>query len=253
MNGKVYIIGVGPGDPELMTIKARRIIQEEVDVVVYDRLIPEEILALIPKSVERIYAGKSMHRHCMTQEDIQEVLIEKAKLGLRVGRVKGGDPFIFGRGGEEMLALQEAGIPYEVIPGVTAASACAAEIDVPLTYRNLALGVHFLTGHQQAEPKVEHDWKRYADPNVTLVIYMGLANIDHICLQLTQHGLPGTTPAVAIQRGSCDNKRIAFTSVEALVGTLQDQAFEAPTLIIIGNVVSLSPRRFICDSDSGSS
>ncbi len=236
----VYIVGAGPGEKELLTVKALRLLQEEAEVVVYDRLIPEDIIALIPPHVERIYAGKSCKNHHMTQEEINACLVEQAQRNKIVVRLKGGDPFVFGRGGEEAEHLVKHAIPFEVVPGVSAAVACSAYAGIPLTHRGLASGVRFITGHQQKGEAVPLDWKGLADPQTTLVIYMGLANLKTIAENLIAHGLPTSTPCVAIQEGTTPQERRHFSSLERIAQEVEALKFKAPTLIIIGKVVAMA-------------
>src|SRR5215470_9623445 len=194
--GKVYLVGAGPGDPELLTLKAVRAIGE-ADAVVYDRLVPQSILVMIRDGVTRINVGKRANFHPVPQAEINDVLIRLGRAGRTVVRLKGGDPFIFGRGSEEAAALEAAGIPYEVIPGITAAQGCAASARIPLTHRGLASGVRFVTGHRRANEPLELDWDSLADPDTTLVVYMGLANIADIACNLLARGLPARTPVLA--------------------------------------------------------
>ncbi|MCD6036009.1 MAG: cobA [Rickettsiales bacterium] len=235
----VSIVGAGPGDPELLTLKAHRRLQE-ADVVIYDRLISEEILKLIPSRVEKIYAGKSCRTHHMTQEEINACLVEEAGKGRRVVRLKGGDPFIFGRGGEEAETLVNARIPFEIVPGVNAADGCAAYQGIPLTHRGLATGVRFITGHQQKGEPVALDWRGLADPHTTLVVYMGLANLEEITSNLIEHGLPKDTPAAAIQEGTTVAERLHISTLQNLSLAVTALGFVPPTLIIIGKVVGLA-------------
>ena len=239
----VYIIGAGPGDPELLTLKAHKLLTEKAEVVVHDRLIADEIMAMIPESAERIFAGKSCKNHCMTQEEINQCLVDQAKRGKVVVRLKGGDPFIFGRGGEEAEYLAEYGIPFEVVPGVSSATACSAYAGIPLTHRGLSHSVRYITGHRQKETDpLNLDWHGLADPDTTLVIYMGLVNIEVISEKLIAHGLKGDTPAAAIQNGTTPNERKAFTTLADLPSMLKQEGFAAPTLIIIGRVVGMAER-----------
>lgn len=235
----VYITGAGPGDPELLTLKTHRLLTEIADVVVYDRLIGDGILELIPDNVTKIYAGKSCRKHHMTQDEINACLVEQANAGNVVVRLKGGDPFIFGRGGEEAEYLKEHHIPFEIVPGVNAADGCCAYQGIPLTHRGLATGVRFITGHQQKGQPVPLDWKSLADPHTTLVIYMGLTRLDEITNNLIEHGLPGDTPAAAIQEGTMQTEKACITTLEELYNKTKSLDFKAPTLIIIGKVVAL--------------
>jgi uroporphyrin-III C-methyltransferase/precorrin-2 dehydrogenase/sirohydrochlorin ferrochelatase/uroporphyrin-III C-methyltransferase len=187
--GFVSLVGSGPGDPELMTLKALRLIQH-ADVVVYDRLVSPEIMAWVPHGVSQISVGKSPGKHCVPQDQINEILVSLASAGRRVVRLKGGDPYIFGRGGEEALVLRQHGIPFEVVPGVTAAAGCSSYSGIPLTHRGLNHGVRFVTGHLQNDESLNVDWEKLADPDCTLVIYMGLANLQQICGELIRAGMP---------------------------------------------------------------
>lgn len=236
----VYITGAGPGDPMLLTLKTHKLLTEIADVVVYDRLIPDSILNLIPKNIERIYAGKSCKKHHMTQDEINQCLVEQAKLGKIVVRLKGGDPFIFGRGGEEAAYLAKNNIPFEIAPGVNAADGCCAYKGIPLTHRGLATGVRFITGHQQKGEVVDLDWQGLADPNTTLVIYMGLTRLEEIANNLISHGLPKDTPVAAIQEGTTENEQSCFSTLEKIYSKAQEVGLKPPTLIIIGKVVSIA-------------
>ena len=238
----VYITGAGPGDAGLLTLKTYTLLKEVADVVVYDRLIPDEIMALIPEGTERIFAGKSCKKHFMTQDEINACLVGEAKKGKVVVRLKGGDPFIFGRGGEEAAFLAEHHIPFEIVPGVSAADGCAAYQGIPLTHRGLATSVRFITGHQQLGAPVPLDWKGLADPQTTLVIYMGLANLEMIADNLIKHGLPANTPAAAIQEGTLSTQRTCISQLDLLSSEVKKQEFKAPTLIIIGKVVALAEK-----------
>ena len=239
MQGKVSIVGAGPGDPELLTRKAERLLRE-ADAVLYDRLISEEILALVPTGIARIFAGKSCKQHHMTQEEINQTLVELARNGKHIVRLKGGDPFIFGRGGEEAEALAAANIPFEIVPGISAASGCSAYAGIPLTHRDYASGVRYITGHLKAEALAEMDWQSLAEPNTTLVVYMGLANAETVSRELIKHGLPTRTPAAAIQQGTTAQQKIVTTTLQNLPNMLQQQEFISPTLLVIGKVAVLS-------------
>lgn len=243
----VYIVGAGPGDVGLVTLKAFQLITQIADVVVYDRLICDDIINLIPKSVNSIYAGKSCKKHHMTQDEINDLLVKQAQQGKVVVRLKGGDPFIFGRGGEEAQHLIENQIDFQIVPGVNAADGCSAYEGVPLTHRGVASSVRFITGHKQKNSKVELDWKSLSDPDTTLVIYMGLARLQNICEKLIEHGLPSDTPAIAIENGTTCDKRRCFARLDNLFDKTNTMQFKAPTLIIIGKVVSLSPN-FLSDA-----
>lgn len=237
---KVYIAGAGPGDPELLTLKTHRLIREYADVVVYDRLVPKQILKLIPKKVQMVYAGKSCRTHVMTQDEINAELVVQAKSGKKVVRLKGGDPFIFGRGGEEIEYLAKHGIPFEVVPGISSASAISSLLGVPLTHRGLATGVRFITGHQQKGEAVKLDWKGLANSETTLVVYMGLANLESIAKNLIKAGLPASTPAVAVENGTLPGEKRCYSTVKSIAVQVKRQKFEPPTLVIIGRVVKFS-------------
>lgn len=242
MTHKVYIVGAGPGDPELLTVKAIRLLKE-AEVVVYDRLIPEAILALIPNHVEKIYAGKSCRKHEMTQAEINEELVRQAQRNKKVIRLKGGDPFIFGRGGEETEYLTNHSIEFEVVPGISAASGISSYLGIPLTHRGIAHSVRFITGHKQKGEPVDLDWKGLADPGTTLVIYMGLANLGMIAENLIKSGLPSDTPAVAIQNGTTPEEKKCFCSIAEIADLTKKLEFKPPTTIIVGKVVGLSSYR----------
>ncbi len=238
---KVFLVGAGPGDPELLTLKAVRILQA-ADAVVYDKLISPEILKHIPEGALKYYAGKSKSQHLMKQEEINDLLVDLAKnSGLKtIVRLKGGDPFIFGRGGEEIEALAKNNIQFEIIPGITAASACGAMLGLPLTHRDFVSGVHFFTGHgcKDIEPGV--DWEILASEDKTLVIYMGLTNLKIIVERLVEHGMPPEMPAVIIEKGSMPDQRHAYAKLSELPELLERQKFESPALVIIGKVVGFA-------------
>ena len=238
----VYIVGAGPGDASLLTIKGYKLISQIADVVIYDRLIPDSILNLIPENVERIYAGKSCREHIMTQDEINACLVKQAKLGKVIVRLKGGDPFIFGRGAEEAEYLVDNAVDFEIVPGVNAADGCCAYQGIPLTHRGLATSVRFITGHQQKGKKVHHDWQGLADKDTTLVIYMGLTHLDEIAKNLISHGLSCDTPAAAIQEGTIDSQKSCFATLENIYQETQADDFRSPTLVIIGKVVSLAAK-----------
>jgi uroporphyrin-III C-methyltransferase/precorrin-2 dehydrogenase/sirohydrochlorin ferrochelatase/uroporphyrin-III C-methyltransferase len=236
----VYIVGAGPGDPDLLTVKAARLLKE-ADVVVFDRLISDEIMALVPPGTTRIYAGKTAHNHHMRQEDINELLVKLAGAGRTVVRLKGGDPFTFARGGEEALHLARNGIPFEIVPGITAATSCSAYAGIPLTHRGKSLGVRFVTGHcQGADATLDLNWKSLADPDTTLVVYMGLANLGTISAKLIEAGLSPTTPAAAIQSGTTLAQRTVLTTLADLPARVRQEGLKPPTLMVIGPVAELA-------------
>jgi uroporphyrin-III C-methyltransferase/precorrin-2 dehydrogenase/sirohydrochlorin ferrochelatase/uroporphyrin-III C-methyltransferase len=237
--GCVYLVGAGPGDPELLTLKALRVLRE-ADVVIYDRLVSDAILALLPPGVMRIYVGKESSRHSVPQDQINERLVKLAKAGRRVVRLKGGDPFVFGRGSEEAEELVAHGIPFEVVPGITSASACSAYAGIPLTHRGLATGVRFVTGHCRQDAPLELNWASLADPNTTLAIYMGTANADVISDRLIAAGLHRETPVALIENGTTPRQRVGITTLSALPAEIVRKGFKPPTLIVIGKVVTLA-------------
>jgi uroporphyrin-III C-methyltransferase/precorrin-2 dehydrogenase/sirohydrochlorin ferrochelatase/uroporphyrin-III C-methyltransferase len=237
--GKIYLVGAGPGDPELLTVKALRLIQT-ADTVVYDRLVSDEILQLIPESVARVYVGKASGRHTLSQAEINALLVELARKGRRVVRLKGGDPFIFGRGGEEALVLARHGIAFEVVPGITAAQACAAYAGIPLTHRGLAHSVQFLTGQRMENATLNMDRASLGDPNQTLVIYMGLGHVGEIVHGLIAAGRAQSTPAAIVERGSTARQRSITTTLADLPTAVRRNGIEAPALLIVGAVVALA-------------
>ncbi len=236
--GIVYLVGAGPGDPDLLTLRALRLIQE-ADVVVYDRLVSPEIMQLVRKEAEKIYAGKQRSQHTLPQEQINQLLARLAKAGRRVVRLKGGDPFIFGRGGEEIETLLEQGVPFQVVPGITAASGCAAYTGIPLTHRNYAQACTFVTGHLKDGSVIDLDWRQLALSRQTLVIYMGLQGLEPICSALIQHGCPSDTPAALIQQGTTSHQQVIIGTLATLPAAVRHADVKAPTLIIVGQVVNL--------------
>lgn len=237
----VYFIGAGPGDPELMTIKANRLLNE-ADVVVYDRLVSKEIMDLVPSGVSRIYVGKRPGSHHMTQEEINELLVKLGRSDRTVVRLKGGDPFIFGRGGEEVLELQKHGIKFEIVPGITSAAACTAYAGIPLTHRGLATGARIVTGHCRANMPLDLNWDSLADPDTTLVVYMGLGQLPQIAKKLIAAGLAPDTPAAAIENGTSMRQRRCISTLVDLDDRVKELDFCTPTLIVIGRVVSLASK-----------
>ncbi len=237
--GFVSLVGAGPGDPELLTVKAMRLISE-ADVVVYDRLVSSEILDLVPAGVGKISVGKVVGNHCIPQDQINEVIVNLALAGRRVVRLKGGDPYLFGRGGEEALALRQEKIPFTVVPGITAAIGCSAYSGIPLTHRKLNHGVRFITGHFHDNQELDLNWDKLADPDCTLVIYMGLASLSDTLINLINAGLPATTPAAAIHAGTTIEQQKIIATLADLNEAVSEASIESPVLIIIGDVVSLS-------------
>ncbi|MCR6628650.1 MAG: uroporphyrinogen-III C-methyltransferase [Magnetospirillum sp.] len=209
-------------------------------MVVYDRLVSPAILALVPVGTARIFAGKESGRHHMVQDDINQLLLRLAQGGRRVVRLKGGDPFVFGRGSEEALHLARHGVRFEVVPGITAAAGCSAYAGIPLTHRGLADGVRFLTGHAQDGHEVDYDWAALVDPACTLVIYMGLAALGHIAGRLVAAGLDPAAPAAAIESGTTGRQRRVVASISTLAERVRADGLEAPALIVIGRVVELA-------------
>ncbi|CAN0879687.1 S-adenosyl-L-methionine-dependent uroporphyrinogen III methyltransferase, chloroplastic [Linum grandiflorum] len=239
--GSVFLVGTGPGDPDLLTVKALRVIQK-ADLLLYDRLVSNDVLDLVGPGARLLYVGKTAGYHSRTQEEIHELLLSFAEAGANVVRLKGGDPLVFGRGGEEMDFLQQQGIQVKVIPGITAASGISAELGIPLTHRGVATSVRFLTGHSRkggTDPLYVAE--NAADPDSTLVVYMGLATLPSLASKLVHHGLPMNTPAVAVERGTTPQQRIVFAELKDLADKITLAGLVSPTLIIIGKVVALSP------------
>jgi len=235
--GTVYLVGAGPGNPDLLTLRAAKLLAQ-ADVVVYDRLVGAQILAMARRGAQRIYVGKARSNHTLPQEEISVLLVRLALEGKRVVRLKGGDPFIFGRGGEEIEMLAAHGIRFEVVPGITAASGIAAYAGIPLTHRDHAHAVTFVTGHLK-DGTMNLDWPALARPGQTVVIYMGLLGLPILCRELVAHGLPATTPAAVVQQGTTANQRVVTGTLADLPGRAFDARLEPPTLIIVGDVVRL--------------
>lgn len=235
--GSVALVGAGPGDYELLTLKALRQI-EAAEVVVYDNLVGQEILDLIPPTAERLYVGKKAARHSLPQEEINQLLVSLAKAGKRVVRLKGGDPFVFGRGGEEAEALAAESIPFAIVPGITSASGIGAYAGIPLTHRDFAQSCVFVTGHLKEGGK-EVDWASLTNPNQTLVIYMGITRLDEICRQLLSEGMPPDTPAAIVCDGTLKTQSVITAQLDKLARVACDAGVTPPALIVIGQVVSL--------------
>ncbi|PMR68178.1 uroporphyrinogen-III C-methyltransferase [Halomonas heilongjiangensis] len=237
--GRVSLVGAGPGDPELLTLKALKRLQA-ADVILHDRLVSEEVLALANPAARRLYVGKARSDHSLPQEGINQALLDWARSGKRVVRLKGGDPFIFGRGGEELEALVAEGIEVEVVPGITAASGCAAYAGIPLTHRDHAQSVRFVTGHLK-NGSTDLDWPALARPGQTLVFYMGLHGLEEIRRQLIAHGLAPETPLALIEQGTTARQRVHRGTLEWMPDSLAG-LLRPPTLIIVGGVVALHDR-----------
>lgn len=235
--GKVWLVGGGPGDADLLTVKAARLLAG-ARVVLYDHLVGEGVLALLPAQARRICVGKRSRNHSLPQDDINALLVRLAGEGEDVVRLKGGDPYVFGRGAEEALALSEAGIEFEVVPGITSAQGMASYAGIPLTHRGLATSVVFATGHCR-DGGEEPDWAALARPHQTVVIYMGLARLDTICRELMAHGLPPTTPAALVEQATTARQRVVEGALGGLPALAAQHRVAAPALIVVGDVVRL--------------
>ncbi len=238
--GEVYLIGGGPGDPDLLTFRALRLMQQ-ADVVVYDRLVAKPILDMTRRDAKRVYVGKERDNHAMRQEEINQLLADLAKEGKRVVRLKGGDPFIFGRGGEEIDTLAEQGVPFQVVPAITAASGCASYAGIPLTHRDYAQSVTFVTGHLK-DNTMNLNWQQLAQPNQTVVFYMGLKGLPVIARELQAHGMPGDMPAALVQQGTTPQQKVFTGTVASLPDIVEREKPKPPTLIIVGRVVELQEK-----------
>lgn len=238
--GEVYLVGAGPGDADLMTFRALRLLQK-ADVVLYDRLVSPEVLELARRDADLVYVGKERDRHSLPQDNINDLLVHYARQGLKVCRLKGGDPFIFGRGGEEIGKIAEAGIDFQVVPGITAASGCAAYAGIPLTHRDHAQSVRFVTGHRK-KGGASLDWTSLITPAETLVFYMGLVSLPEISRELIAHGMDPAMPAALISRGTTEAQEVYTGTIRDLPDKVAAREVHAPTLIIVGEVAGLYPK-----------
>ncbi|MFV0476483.1 MAG: uroporphyrinogen-III C-methyltransferase [Parahaliea sp.] len=238
-NVHVFLVGAGPGDPDLLTVKAHKLISS-ADVVVIDRLVSDKVAELISTTATRIYVGKQPGRHSRSQNEINDILVRLGRQKVKVVRLKGGDPYIFGRGSEEAQHLLAHDIPFEMVPGITAAQGCSGLNGIPLTHRGYATGVRYVTGHRSHNGKLDLNWASLACEQTTLVIYMGVSSIGFIARQLVAHGLSSTTPVAAIEKGSSKDQRQIIGSLEDIYTKVTAADFRPPTLFIVGKVVSLA-------------
>ncbi len=235
--GEIYLVGAGPGDPDLLTLKALRLMHK-ADIVLYDRLVSKEIMARLRPDAEKVHVGKQRKNHTVPQDQINELLIKYAREGKKVLRLKGGDPFIFGRGGEELAKIAEANIPFQIVPGITAASGCASYAGIPLTHRDHAQSVQFVAGHLK-EGELTLEWDQLVAPHQTLVFYMALVSLELICEQLIKHGKDRSTPVAVIQQGTTTRQKVVEGDLTNIADRVAASELEAPTLTIMGDVVRL--------------
>ncbi len=237
ISGEVFMVGAGPGDPELLTLKALKSMQQS-DVVVYDYLVSQDIMALIPNTVELICVGKRLGNHSVPQEQTNQILVDLALSGKTVCRLKGGDPFIYGRGGEEAQLLAQNNIKFQIVPGITAAAGCAAYAGIPLTHRDHSQAIVFVTGHCQKDGK-DLNWSSLAKKNQTLAVYMGVIKSPHIQAKLIEHGREETTPIAIVENGTRHNQRVITGTLSELAALIEKEAVQSPALLIIGEVAQL--------------
>ena len=246
--GEVYLVGGGPGDPDLLTFKALRLMQQ-ADVILYDRLVSDGVMELVRRDAELIYVGKERDNHAVPQGDINQLLVDLAKQGRRVCRLKGGDPFIFGRGGEEIETLAENGIPFQVVPGITAASGCSTYSGIPLTHRDYSQSCRFVTGHLK-DGSMNLPWNELAVEQQTIVFYMALVGARHLSEQLIAHGMRGDMPVALVEKGTTPEQQVYVTTLAGLPDLVENTTIHAPTLIIVGEVVKLREKLNWFDADN---